>query len=75
MLPGTRTVAHSCRPNERLLSATHAVGFAGARPPAAALLGRIVSRQRLTARGASVTVRLPERTALVQLQLVCGRAA
>lgn len=75
VLPGTRTVAHACRPNERLLSATHAIGFPGARPPAAALLGRLVSRQRVTVRGVSVTVRLAERPAIVQLQLVCGRAA
>jgi hypothetical protein len=73
--PGSTTVEHSCRPNERILSATHAVAFAGAAPPPAALLGQIVTRQRAGARSASVTVRIAGRPALVQLQLVCGRAA
>jgi hypothetical protein len=73
--PGTATVAQACRAGERLVGASHAVGFERRRPPSASL-ARTVSAS-LSIRGNRVVVvvradaELGGVRALVQVHALC----
>jgi hypothetical protein len=74
---GSQVVAASCAKKERLVSATHALGFFGAKPPDAALVaslsgGQAVQGSRVTASvKAEPLVNLAR--AIVQVDAVCAR--
>jgi len=75
-LPGTTQHAtRGCARGERLVSATHAVGFYGAAPPQAALARAVHVTQRVHAGRVSLTIRggkaIAETRVSVQLDLVC----
>jgi hypothetical protein len=66
---GRRTLHRGCARGERLVAATHAIGFAT--PPTAAQAGSIHVTQHVAA--GIVTLHIASRTrALVQLDLICG---
>ncbi len=71
-LRATRT----CAASERLVSASHAVGFYTARPPAAPLASSVAVRQVIRGEGVAVTVRAGAVAAgvraVVQLNAVCA---
>ena len=73
------TFGQSCRPDERLLFAWHAVGFPGARPPTAAQVASVRASRRVRGRGVTVTARataaLGPRRAFVQAGVTCGGGA
>jgi hypothetical protein len=77
--PGTRQIAASCAQGERLVRATHAVGFYTFTPPPAAVIADLHVRQ--VVRGGRVVVSvhagptfrsLPAVAAIVQVDLLCA---
>jgi hypothetical protein len=67
---GSRTVRGRCPARERLRTATHAIGFPGEGPPAAALARGVHVVQRTHAGVVTLSVRSSVR-AVVQLDLIC----
>jgi hypothetical protein len=69
---GTATRSLRCAGNERLVSASHAVGFFGDSPPGAAFVRQVRASHRVHNGIATVTVRSAEGVpAVVQLDIVC----
>jgi hypothetical protein len=69
---GSATRTARCARNERLVSASHAVGFFGATPPGAALVRRVRASHRIHNGVATVKVSAAEGVAaVVQLDIVC----
>jgi hypothetical protein len=69
---GVATRSARCAKNERLVSATHAVGFFGDAPPGGAFVRQVHASQRVHNGVATVTVRSAEGVAaVVQLDIVC----
>jgi hypothetical protein len=69
---GAATRSLRCARNERLVSASHAVGFFGDSPPAAAFVRQVRALHRVRNGVATVTVRSAEGvSAVVQLDIVC----
>jgi hypothetical protein len=69
----SRAVAARCPRGERLVSATHAIGFFSARPPSAALARGVAVTQVVRAGVARLRIHSTVR-AIVQLDLTCVRA-
>jgi hypothetical protein len=70
---GTATRSARCAPNERLVGASHAIGFLGDTPPAAALVKQVRAMHRIHGGIATLTVRSAEALpAVVQLDIVCA---
>ena len=67
----TRSVTARCPNGEQLTGATHAIGFYGATPPAAAALGAVHVTQMLHGGGVTLHIR-GTRRATVQLDLLCS---
>ena len=65
-----------CARNERLVAATHAIGFFGNAPPSASLAGSVHVTQRIAAGHVKLTIRsgraIAGSRAVVQLDLVCA---
>jgi hypothetical protein len=79
VLPGrTRHYVKSCARNERLVAATHAIGFFGDTPPSASLARSVHVQQSVHAGRVAVTIRgtraIAGGHAVVQLDLVCAAA-
>jgi hypothetical protein len=75
--PGrTRHYLKSCARNERLVAATHAIGFFGDAPPSASLAGSVQVAQSVGAGRVKLTIRATRAIAgdhaVVQLDLVCA---
>jgi hypothetical protein len=75
--PGrTRRYVRQCARNERLVTATHAIGFFGDIPPSASLARSVQVAQNLQAGRVHLTVRAARAiaggNAVVQLDLVCA---
>jgi hypothetical protein len=75
--PGrTRHYLKSCARNERLVAATHAIGFFGGSPPSASLARSVQVAQSMLAGHVQLTVRATRAiaggNAIVQLDLVCA---
>jgi hypothetical protein len=75
--PGrTRHYVKRCARNERLVAATHAIGFFGDIPPSASLARSVQVTQRVRAGTVKLTVRATRAiaggNAVVQLDLVCA---
>ncbi len=69
---GTATRNLRCARNERLVSASHAVGFFGDAPPGAAFVRQVRASHRVRNGVATVTVSSAEGiSAVVQLDIVC----
>jgi hypothetical protein len=69
---GSATRSLRCAKNERLVSASHAVGFFGDAPPSAAYVRQVQASHRVRSGVAIVTVRSAEGvSAVVQLDIVC----
>ena len=72
---GVRHFAARCAKNERLVAATHAVGFAGDNPPSVAAARSVQIAQHVAAGRVALTIRAgPGVHAIVQLDLLCGAA-
>ncbi len=75
--PGLATVAQGCRPDERLVGASHAFGFDTRTPPSASLLSTVSGTRSVRAGRVVVRVRgdaeLEEVRVLVQVHAVCSR--
>jgi hypothetical protein len=72
---GVRRFAGRCAKNERLVAATHAVGFAGDTPPSVAAARSVHVAQHVAAGRVALTIRAaPGVRAIVQLDLLCGAA-
>jgi hypothetical protein len=72
---GIRHLARRCAKHERLVAATHAVGFAGDAPPSAAAARSVHVVQHVAAGRVALTIRAgPGVRAIVQLDLLCGAA-
>jgi hypothetical protein len=72
---GVRHFAGRCAKNERLVAATHAVGFAGDTPPSVAAARSVHVAQHVAAGRVALTIRAaPGVRAIVQLDLLCGAA-
>ena len=73
---GTARASARCARGERLVGATHALGFYGATPPALALVRAVRVTQRVRNATATLTVRAGEAAVgaggIVQLDLVCA---
>jgi hypothetical protein len=70
---GTTTRSLRCPRTERIVSATHAIGFLGTTPPSTAAIGAVRASQRYRAGRVIVTVRAPEGSrAVVQVDLLCA---
>jgi hypothetical protein len=70
---GVRRLTGRCAKNERLVSATHAVGFAGATPPSVAAARSVQVAQHVVAGRVALTIHAgPGVHAIVQLDLLCG---
>jgi hypothetical protein len=71
----TTTRRARCSRNESLVSASHAVGFYGERPPSAALMRAVSATQRVRNGVVTLTVHASAAaggsSAVVQLDLVC----
>jgi hypothetical protein len=77
--PGrTRHYVKSCAHNERLVAATHAIGFLGDAPPSASLARSVQVAQRVRAGRVTLTIHatraIAGARAVVQLDLVCAAA-
>jgi hypothetical protein len=74
--PGAATRIGRCTRNERLIGATHAVGFFGDAPPTPALVRAVKATHRIRNGAAVLTVRAGAAVAgtrtVVQLDLVCA---
>ncbi len=73
--PGVHRFVERCSAGKRLLGVTHAVGFYGASPPSAALVGSVVVAQTVRAGIVHLVVRagpLPGARAIVQVDLECA---
>ena len=77
LVPGTKRVTKSCAAGETLVSATHAVGFYTAKPPAASLVSGVAASQRIHGNAATLTVKTAAgvSSAVVQIDLTCGGGA
>lgn len=72
---GVRHFAGRCAKSERLVAATHAVGFAGDTPPSIAAARSVHVAQHVAAGRVALTIRAgPGVRAIVQLDLLCGAA-
>ena len=76
VLPGAARVMQACASGERLLAASHAIGFYTQRPPGNALVAAVRTRQSVAGTRVSVSVRAAKaisgvRTE-VQVSAVCG---
>jgi hypothetical protein len=70
---GVRQLAARCAKNERLVSATHAIGFPGDRPPSVAAARSVQVAQHIAGRSVALTIRAGRGVhAIVQLDLLCG---
>ena len=76
VLPGSTRVVQACASGERLITASHAIGFFTARPPAAREIAAVRTRQ--TVDGGRVTVRteagltIVNERAVLQVGAVCA---
>jgi hypothetical protein len=73
--PGTRTLTMRCAAGERLVAASHAVGFYTARPPAASLVRSVRARHALHGNAVVVRVRtgtLQGTRTVLQVAAVCA---
>ena len=77
VLQGSHQVAASCAKRERLISASHALGFFGAKPPEESLVASLTGGQAVA--GGRVTASVQARPlvnlvrAIVQVDAVCAR--
>jgi hypothetical protein len=72
---GVRHLAARCAKNERLVAATHAIGFTDDRPPSVAAARSVRVAQQVVAGRVALTIRAgPGVHAIVQLDLLCGTA-
>ena len=73
--PGTTIRSVRCQPNERLVSASHAIGFFGGGPPTPRLVHAVHASHAVRGGAAILTVRaasaVAETPTVVQLDLVC----
>jgi hypothetical protein len=75
--PGTTTVTQACTARERLVGASHAIGFFRRTPPNASLVATVTSTR--TVSGSRVVVRargdaeLGGVRAVVQVHAICAR--
>lgn len=70
---GTRHVTARCAEHQRLVSATHAIGFVGDKPPSVAAAKSVHVTQQVAAGHVALTIRAGFRVvAVVQLDLLCG---
>jgi hypothetical protein len=70
---GTTVRRARCPRNELLVSATHALGFAGETPPQAKTIGKVRISQRSAHGNVTATVHAPRGSgAVVQLDLLCA---
>ena len=70
---GVRRLAARCARNERLVSATHAIGFTDQAPPPVAAARSVVVAQRVTGDRVALTIRAGRGVhAIVQVDLLCG---
>lgn len=76
--PGTTVRRARCQGHERLVSATHAIGFSGAAPPTTRLVRAVRASHVIRAGAAVLTVRatgaVAETPTIVQLDLLCTPA-
>jgi hypothetical protein len=73
---GIRHFATRCPNGERLVAATHAIGFAGATPPSVAAVRSVLVAQHVAGERVTLAIRAGPRVhAIVQLDLLCGGAA
>lgn len=72
----TQRAVRACAAGERLVAGTHAIGFYTARPPSAAVVSAVRTRQQLHADRVTATVRSSSAVqgvrAIVQVAAVCG---
>jgi len=75
--PGPRVIASSCRGNETLVDASHALAFRTAQPPTASVVGLVRGRTHVSGRRSLASVRgdaeLGNVRALVQVHALCSR--
>jgi hypothetical protein len=70
---GVRRFAARCAKDGRLVTATHAIGFAGDTPPSVAAARSVHVTQHVAAGRVALTIRAgPGVQAIVQLDLLCG---
>ena len=70
---GVRHFAARCAPHERLVAATHAIGFTGESPPAVTAARSVHVVQHVAAGRVALTIRAgPGVQAIVQVDLLCG---
>jgi hypothetical protein len=73
---GLRRYVGRCAPNEKLVAATHAIGFFGDAPPSASLTRSVHVTQRIAAGRVKLTIRagraIAGSRAIVQLDLLCA---
>ncbi|MGI8421237.1 MAG: hypothetical protein ACR2MU_03100 [Gaiellaceae bacterium] len=76
VLPGVRTVAQGCVASERLVAATHALGFYTPAAPTRDLASSVSATQAVRGEGIAVTVRARAAVrgvrAIVQVEAVCA---
>jgi hypothetical protein len=76
LTPGRRRVVVGCSAGERLIGASHAIGFYAAAPPAETLAAAVSATQAIRAGRAVVSVRsgaaVAEARAVVQVSALCG---
>ena len=74
--PGTQTVRAACPLGSTLVSASHAVGFFGAKPPSAALVGSVRASQAVSKGRVTVSIHggtaVARARAVVQILLTCA---
>jgi hypothetical protein len=72
----TRHYVNRCATNERLVAATHAIGFFGGTPPSVSLARSVQVAQSVRAGSVKLTIRaaraIAGHHAVVQLDLVCA---
>lgn len=77
--PGTRVVTKRCAAGERLIAASHAVGFFSIRPPGVRLVRSVQVSRRVRAGRVSIVVRAGQTArqepVVVQVSLVCAGGA
>ena len=72
---GVRHLTAHCATHERLVSATHAIGFVGDKPPSVAAAKSVHVTQHVAAGRVALTIRAGSGVvALVQIDLLCGGA-
>ena len=74
---GSRRVVAACAARERLVAASHAIGFLTSQPPAASVVGTVTGRRSVSGRRVAVAVRADaelDARAVVQVHAVCSRA-